>query len=147
MLGMGGYTWTMRANHAAGGTTSAPKAFHLGCEVHVVLGDFNGDSRTDRLCSVSGATYVSLSTGTGFINGTVWLGTYVEKPIAGDFNADGRTDVAGYDRWTGTFRVALSTGTAFGAWTQWGVATVGGVTCSGSGPDVYPADFNGDGRT
>jgi RHS repeat-associated protein len=146
-LGMGGYSWTIRANHSAGGTTSAPKYFHLSCEARVVLGDFNGDSRTDRLCSISGATHVSLSTGTGFVNGAVWLGTFIEKPLAGDFNADGRTDIGGYDRFTGVFRVALSNGTAFGAWTQWGVATVGGVTCSGSGPDVYAADFNGDGRT
>lgn len=146
VLAMGAYSWTIRANHASGGTTSAPKSFNLGCEARVVLGDFNGDSRTDRLCPSGGATYVSVSTGTGFINGAVWLGTFIDKPIAGDFNADGRTDVAGYDRNTGAFSVALSTGTSFGALTPWGVATVSGTTCSGSGPTVATADFNGDGR-
>ena len=40
----------------------------------------------------------------------------------------------------------MSTGTAFGPLTAWGVATVSGTTCSGSIPDVATADFNGDGR-
>lgn len=104
--------------------------------------DFNGDGRTDRLCSQDGVTKVQLSTGSGFASPTVWLGQefahQLGYPLVADFNGDGKADVAAYEGTTKVFTVAVSTGSQFQPLAAWGTATATwtngqSYSCDGTG--------------
>lgn len=130
--------------------------FCVGTEIPVV-GDFNGDGRDDIATFVrstasgagQGDVYVALSNGTSFGAGTKWhewFGLGDEIPLVGDFNGDGRDDIAVLLRSTvtdsgqGDVYVALSTGSAFGPSQKWHDYFCLGNEIPGVG------DFNGDGR-
>lgn len=162
-LGVDDYTWYVRGMHAGGGG-----AWNSGTVIHVAAsswpgvgcggvpsaGDFNGDGHTDRLCSMHGVTYVSLSTSTGLPAGTPWLVYQFAHPIPADFNNDGKTDVAEWDMMSAQFRVALAlpSGDGFAEPVLWGVAQVAlgdGTTaiCRIGTAVVGTGDFDGDGLT
>jgi hypothetical protein len=123
-------------------------AFSFGSEVPLV-GDFNGDGKADLATFTRGTTgdvFVALSTGNGF-NGTGWkwhdafcFGS--ETPLVGDFNGDGRDDIATFTRGTtGDVFVALSTGSGFtGTGWKWH-----NQFCYGSELPLI-GDFNGDNK-
>ncbi len=108
-------------------------------------GDFNGDGLTDLagLSPSDGQWRVLLATPSGFTSPLNW-GTWdssvtYSNVLVGDFNDDGRDDVAGRDR-TGIWIVGLSGGSQFfstnyGAWST-------NVTWT----DVNTGDFDGDGK-
>ncbi|MBE8525890.1 VCBS repeat-containing protein [Amycolatopsis sp. H6(2020)] len=112
------------------------------------VGDFNGDGKDDIAVFTRGATgdvYVALSDGTKFVgSGVKWHDYFSvggEVPAVGDFNGDGKDDIATFVRGTeGDVYVALSGGTKFGAGVLW-------HDYFGIGSEV-PAvgDFNGDGK-
>jgi parallel beta-helix repeat protein len=119
--------------------------------VDVQFADFNGDGKTDIAGrdAVGGQWRVSISNaaGTGALPSTIWT-TWVGIPEgvawanvrSGDFNGDGRADLAGWDSQTGVWWVSISTGTNFATaalWTTWQA----GATFL----DVRVGDFNGDG--
>lgn len=101
-------------------------------------GDFNGDGRTDLLCSSYWNIRVALSNGAGFGTPTLWSNDYAVT-LVGDFNNDGKTDLAFRDDQTQVVSVALSTGGAFQPLVYWGETGA----CSG----LVPGDYNGDGNT
>jgi hypothetical protein len=109
----------------------------------MVAGDFDGDGKNDILSvDYNGITLLSLWSGNGMggfsplsISSST-IGGYPEYISAGDFNADGRLDVA-VAREGSYSRVLLNTGTS--VWTVVEVGLVGGY-----GSTV--ADFNGDGK-
>ncbi|WP_158501608.1 discoidin domain-containing protein [Vitiosangium sp. GDMCC 1.1324] len=133
-------------------------------------GDFNGDGRTDLVTlSPNGGggwrdwVSMDLSTGAGF-SSAMWLtptplrmregganATY--ESFVGDFNGDGRSDVATLSRdatgaWSNNILVDLSTGSGFT--TQWWPAnTPFHMRNGGSGAlyNVFVGDFDGDGRS
>ncbi|GAA3219965.1 DUF2961 domain-containing protein [Dactylosporangium siamense] len=119
--------------------------FAVDAEVPLV-GDVDGDGRTDIITFTRGANadvYVALSTGSGFGPGIRWhdrfaIGT--ETPLVGDFDGDGRDDIATFTGGTGgSFYVALSDGGRF--------VGDGWLWRSGFGGDVVSTgDVNGDGR-
>ncbi|MCL4817932.1 MAG: VCBS repeat-containing protein, partial [Vicinamibacteria bacterium] len=117
------------------------------CLNAVVVADVDGDGRTDRVCSASGQTRVSRATNDGFEEPSVWLAQALTNPFAADFDGDGRTDLGLFDGSTGTFSVALSTGTAFSAPVSWGVAGVSGYSCASGGAATGTGDFDGNGKT
>lgn len=110
-----------------------------------LLGDFNGDAKTD-ICifnSTTGDWRVATSTGTSFFNEDRWsigVGAGL-TPISGDFNGDGLTDVGTFNSSNGTWNVSLSSGVNFvpnGIW-------ISSFGASGNKPLI--GDFNGDGLT
>ena len=116
---------------------------------NVVSADFNRDGRADIAGRNSlGQWFVARSTGTtpatnGFAStqwglwstSTVWSDVQI-----GDFNGDGRADIAGRST-IGQWWVNRSTGTSFSAALFYGNWSTG-TTWN----DVRMADFNGDGR-
>ncbi|MGL4551648.1 MAG: FG-GAP repeat domain-containing protein, partial [Gemmataceae bacterium] len=122
--------------------------FCFGNEVPLV-GDFNGDGRDDLATFTRGGTgdvFVALSTGSGFV-GTGWkwhdnFCFYNEVPLVGDFNGDGRDDLATFTRGTtGDVFVATSTGSGFsGTGWKWH-----DNFCFGTEVPLV-GDFTGDGK-
>lgn len=120
--------------------------FAIGTEFPLV-GDFNGDGKTDIVTFTRGTShdvYVALSNGTSFGTASLWhgnFGTDTELPTVGDFNGDGMDDIATFTRGnTGDVYVALSTGSGFAGT---GVLWHGAFAFDDQLPAV--GDVNGDG--
>jgi hypothetical protein len=100
----GGYTASVLAYQ---GTTllaqSEERPFSVDdfCAGRFGVGDFNGDGRTDRLCSAEGTTRVSLATPGGFATPAVWLAQELPKTLVGDFDGNGLADLANFDNSVG----------------------------------------------
>ena len=105
-----------------------------------VMGDFNGDGKTDLF--MSGQLYLSTGMGftpTGYYLSLITGGLTAFQIYPGDFNGDGKTDLAIWDSVAATVTIYLSTGTSF----QWG----GSVSTYGLGGVLTVADLNGDGAS
>ncbi|MCR6488227.1 FG-GAP-like repeat-containing protein [Amycolatopsis sp. OK19-0408] len=121
--------------------------FSVGSEIPL-SGDFNGDGKADVATFARGSTgdvYVALSDGTKFDgNGVLWHDYFApngEVPMVGDFNGDGKDDIATFTLSTsGDVYVALSDGTKFGAGALWHGDFGYGTELPAIG------DFNGDGK-
>ncbi|OLF11577.1 N-acetylmuramoyl-L-alanine amidase [Actinophytocola xinjiangensis] len=112
------------------------------------VADVNGDGRDDIVVFTRGTlgdVYVALSTGSGFGASAKWHDWFSvggELPRIGDFNGDGKADIATFTvNAAADVYVALSNGSAFvGTEQKWndffGIA----------GEFPYTGDFNGDGR-
>jgi hypothetical protein len=122
--------------------------FAAGTETPLV-GDFNGDHRDDIATFTRGASadvYVALSTGWSFSGtGVKWHDYFAagsETPAVGDFNGDGKDDIATFTRGAAAdVYVALSTGSSFaGTGVKWHDYFAAGSELASVG------DFNGDHR-
>ncbi|HEY8472881.1 MAG TPA: S8 family serine peptidase [Natronosporangium sp.] len=122
--------------------------FAFGSEVPLV-GDFNGDGRDDIATFTRGSSadvYVALSNGSSFVGTAVkWHDAFAfgsEVPLVGDFNGDGRDDIATFTRGSSAdVYVALSNGSSFvGTSVLWHGGFASGWRIPMAG------DVNGDGR-
>lgn len=137
-------------SRSTGGAFSADPGVTLpndGGWVELVDGDFNGDGRGDvAALSTAGRWWVTITPASGPASapaawGSIPTGIAWRFFTAGDFDADGRDDIAAWNPTSGEWRVLMSTGTsfttvAFGNWsptTDWTTPLVG--------------DFDGDGRS
>ncbi|HEY9160513.1 MAG TPA: FG-GAP-like repeat-containing protein [Desulfomonilia bacterium] len=120
---------------------------------NILIGDMNGDNKDDVVeIGPNGDIYVRVSTCKGLLPKQRWGGgltsipftsnnktTYSSTAKIGDFNGDGRADIAeNYSQ--GNLNVTLSNGTSFAPLTYWGRNTQWNM-----GDWVSVADFNGDG--
>jgi len=106
-----------------------------------LAGDVDGNGATDLVkFDTSGTWSVSLSHSANFSPEVAWLSSFGNSssiPVMGDWNADGRTDIAIFNG--GVWRFATSTATSLQA------DAIGPFTF-GSGTPLT-GDFNGDGIT
>jgi len=127
-----------------------------------LVGDFNGDSRTDIACynSTDGSWNVGVSNGHGF-DVAVWRSgpllaggaggnvPLTDRCLSGDFDGDGKTDIACLVSSTaasdeGKWSVALSTGKGWKTSSRIGSSPTGASETVSSA--CVAADFNGDRR-
>lgn len=144
-----GVLWAGLSNNLGQFATVAMGAWSTGVSwVDVQSGDFNGDGWNDVAGRISqtGDWYVALSNGSSTFNTTKWAtwpaGTNFKDVVAGDFNGDGLTDIAGRLATTQQWFVLLSAvGNRFASsvWSTWSQAS--------DWMDVRVGDFDGDGRS
>jgi hypothetical protein len=111
-------------------------------------GDFDGNGKDDIASFTRGLgadVYVARSDGTQFVGiGDLWddsFAAWSQAPLTGDFNGDGKSDVAAFTREdSAEVAVALSTGHSFGPAAIWRDAFAPAPAVPAVG------DFNGDGK-
>jgi hypothetical protein len=126
--------------------------------VKPLVGDFNGDGRSDIALTGGvgwGSLPVARSNGNGSFTVTntpitsfaTWASTANVKPLVGDFNGDGKADIAlsGGAGWA-SIPIAFSLGTGSFTVTNLSVTGFGGWGAS-AGADAFAADYNGNGKT
>lgn len=131
----------------------------------VVSGDFNGDGRDDIAAIYDYYNnrmqiHVFLSTGTGFRQWQTWLNymtpgdfkasSVTNRVVAGDFNNDGKDDIATmYDFGNDTMKMLVfpSTGSSFKHHEEWGVYMDElDYRASAVSGRMVAGDFNNDGK-
>jgi subtilisin-like proprotein convertase family protein len=143
--GFNGFTFT-QWGQISGETPS----FHW---VDIHTGNFTGDGQQDIIARVAetGQWWVGVSNGRTFTN-ELWAtwapntATFQwQDVVVGDFNGDGKLDIAGRESGNGKWWVGLSTGHSFQTafWTAWSPNIPGKFDWV----NVMTGDFNGDGKT
>ncbi|MDI1463142.1 DUF2961 domain-containing protein [Catellatospora sp. KI3] len=143
-----GQTWYYRIVAVDGAGNTGPASAVAGGTTRArTVSDVNGDGRDDVVDFTRGTladVYTGLSTGSAFGAAAKWNDFFAvdtEIPLTGDFNGDGRDDIATFTRGsTADVYVALSTGTAFGGGAKWHDWFAAGTETPAVG------DVDGDGR-
>jgi RHS repeat-associated protein len=153
-LPAGTYTWKVQSKNTSGTSgwslvltfNAAPQTWNgtSKCTGEIATGDFNGDGRSDRFCSLNKVGNVSLATPTGFAAPTPWIYEQISRLLVADVNNDGESDVIEYDA-AGHFWVLKSNGSGFEAPEDWGYGASPETTCKIAPVSIGVGDFNGDG--
>ncbi len=154
----------------AGSTPTHMRNGGTSADYRVLVGDFNGDGKSDVLTMSPNAgggwsdwAALELSTGTGFVSAN-WAGstpTHMRnggasanyRVLVGDFNGDGKSDLATVSpnaagAWSDWVALELSTGTGFVS-ANWAGSTPTHMRNGGASANyrVLVGDFNGDGKS
>ncbi len=164
--GTGWNCYNQAANYLGGGG-AGNSGSGIYSDAHFVVGDFNGDGMADiaQVNDTWPSIPVCYSTGTGWncynqaanylggiSAGNSGSGVYSGgRYLVGDFNGDGKVDVAQVNATWGSIPVCYSTGTGWNCYNQ-AANYLGGGGAGNSGSGVYSGanflvgDFNGDGK-
>jgi len=136
------YHYKGSLNNPTGAITSIPWGFGVDGDFFPLLGDFNGDGKTDfciqrsNPANLSQGQFILLLNSIGTVEYIDW-GFNTDFLIPGDYDGDGKSDIC-VRRTVGGFRnhyVLLRTGAGF--FQQWGI----------TGDTSAPGDYDGDGKT
>lgn len=139
--------WWISRSTGTGFVTTPFRGLVKGLWNTPLVGDFNGDGRTDLAArnQESGVWRVFLSRGTDFDAGKVFgswtTGIDWHDMLVGDFDADGRSDIAARNPHNGKWIVARSTGSTFA------MAWFSGLGSNAAWQSFIACDLNFDGRT
>lgn len=143
--------WTWKINDGNGNwVANAPVYFGISETDRCVVGDFNGDGKTDIAILRSGtgglATwYIDFSPCEGNFEAKGSFGLPGDLPLSGDFNGDGIDDLCVYRPSTGSWYVSFSSLTGYPVFDM--PLAINGVLFGAPGDMPFTGDFNGDGYT
>lgn len=143
--------WTWKINNGNGDwIVNPPVYFGISATDKCVVGDFNGDGKTDIALLRSGSGvlatwYIDFSPCEGNFETKGNFGLPEDIPLAGDFNGDGIDDLCVYRPSTGQWYVAFSSLTGFPEYDM--PLAINGVWFGSPGDVPFTGDFNGDGYT
>ena len=145
--GAPGDVWVALSDGVRFGTAAKWHEYFAADNEVPMVGDFNGDGFDDIVTFTRGAradVLVAVSNGSEFEAARTWhtwFAAFAETPLVGDFNGDGRDDIATLTRAdSADVYVALSNGTSFvGTGVKWSetfapfapAVLAGDVTCDG----------------
>ena len=141
--------WIWKINDGNGNYQEiAPVNFGVSETDRCVVGDFNGDGKTDLAIMRSGSAalatwYVDFAPCDGQFDAKGRFGLPGDIPLAGDFNADGVDDICVYCPSTGTWYVAFSSITGYPDFETH--LAINGVSFGIQSDIPVVGDFNGDG--
>ncbi len=145
------------------GTFQAQVAYSVGtgygrAPIALVTGDFNGDGKLDLAVAISGCPPKGGECGTGSLSILLGNGdgtfaqpietsanTILESLAAGDFNGDGKMDLAVGTSPFSSGQLTIYLGNGDGTFQALATYTVGQDSSQGPG-SIVVADFNGDGK-
>jgi hypothetical protein len=134
--------------------SSAAPASTYGTPWDIATGDFNGDGLADLAVATSaqngpGAVTILLSNGDGTFTkaSAPAVGVFPESLVVGDFNRDGKLDLAAANESDGTVTVLVGHGDGTFTEATGSPMTVSlGSAYNGGPPLLLKGDFNGDGK-
>jgi hypothetical protein len=137
-----------------GGTdwSAAPGWCNAADSRRLLIGDFNGDNRDDRLCfdTSSGSEWIDYADASGHLGVGDWSAavgwcnaTASRRLYVGDFNGDSHDDLFCHDLVTGEEFIDYASAAGQFGGTNWS-ADAG--WCNFAGASISIGDFNGDGR-
>ena len=137
---------SIRLGSGGGGFTAAADVPVGAAPAAIAIADFDRDGKLDMVVANSGAGNVSVFLGNG--NGTftaastptVTVGATPVAAVAGDWDGDGKPDVAVVNQGSGSGSVSILLGNGDGTFTGPSDVTVGSSPSA-----VVAGDFNGDG--
>ncbi|MFI0437367.1 FG-GAP repeat domain-containing protein, partial [Streptomyces eurythermus] len=145
-----GDVWVALSNGTSFGPGQLWNTWFAPAGEYPAVGDVDGDGKADLISFTQGTTadvWVARSTGTSFTGARIWHSWFApgaELPRVGDFDGDGKADIATFTQGTtADVYVALSTGSSFGdgrtapTWHGW---------FAPGGEFPYVGDYDGDGK-
>ncbi len=150
LLGAGNGSFSAATNFNMGNTSDSPTS--------LLARDFNGDGKLDLAVANTSSSLndsnvsILLGTGTGsfgtptrFVVDSFW-GGYLHSVAAGDFNGDGKLDLAVAKERSGAPESSNNISILFGDGTGFFGSAIHFVTTEGGPTFVATGDFNGDGK-
>lgn len=151
------YRWANPAGTSFTGlvTTNTPSFDLANVGNRVASGDFDGDGHSDMLVAYQNAngtfdfrvsSHATSTFAWRYTSGSFSLSRVAGRLVAGDWNADGKDDVAvAYDNGNGTFGLYrwTSTGSGFTSYAPW---KSGSFYLSNVGDRMVAGDWNADGK-